>query len=180
LQAIKQFVEVERPASYAICCRRNEFGALPTRLSIPGEIVLEPLSEKQIDNYLSGSKFLGLAPLRAESADLCKFERIPFMLNTIAVVTRGKSERQIRLEIKTLDNPARLRDEILEAYLNRRLKETISALYPNLRRTREQLRWLAQELIQHDETDFYIENLQPDWLNSPTYIKLYTRIIRLC
>ena len=116
LQAVKQFVEAERPVDYVICCRRKEFAELPTRLNIPGEVVLQPLDDLKIGEYLSGDEFAGLPPVWAESAVLREFGRVPFMLNTIAVVTRGKSERQIRLELGTLDDPEPLRDALLEAY----------------------------------------------------------------
>ena len=82
-----------------ICCRRAEFAALPTKLDIPGEVILQPLDDLQIGEYLSGDEFAGLPPVWTDSATLREFGRIPFMLNTIAVVTRDKTERQIRLEL---------------------------------------------------------------------------------
>src|SRR5262249_34378566 len=117
LQAIKQFVEVERPVSYAINCRRKEFEELATHFKISGEVILQPLTDSQIREYLSSNEFEGLSSLWAESQILREFGQIPFMLNTMAVVTRGKSERQIRLEIEILDDPAHLRNEILQSYI---------------------------------------------------------------
>jgi len=37
--------------------------------------------------------------------------------------------------------------------------------------------WLAKQLIQHSETEFYIERMQPDWLPGTLLLKLYRGIL---
>ncbi len=176
VRAIKQFMEDERPIHYAICCRTIEFQKIRSRLNLSSDITLEPLTDEQIRGYLSGAEFMGLLPLWSDSKPLRAFRRIPFMLNTIAVVARDKSEHQLRQELGKGNNEADLRNRLLEAYIDQRLKEQSNARYPNLRQSRLRLRWLAQEFIRHSQTDFYIENLQPDWLDSEAHLRRYRRI----
>ncbi|MBI1256213.1 MAG: hypothetical protein GC204_01960 [Chloroflexi bacterium] len=179
LQAIQQFVEVERPIDYVICCRRKEFAELPTHLKIAGEVILQPLDDLQIGEYLSGDEFAGLVPIWNESATLRKFGRTPFLLNTIAVVTRSKSERDITRELGALGDSEQVRDALPETYVIQRQRENQNAHYSDKRLTRERLKWLSQQLIQHDQTDFYIENLQANWLSTEVQVKRYQWMVRL-
>jgi NACHT domain-containing protein len=174
LQAIKKFMEEDRPGvSCVVSSRFAEFQAIPTRLDIPGEVVLQPLNLSQIDHYLSDEEFEGLRTVMADNTIIQDFAHIPFMLNTMAVVTRAVAERNILLAIESLDDPAHLRDYFLEAYLNRRLREKPNPRYADFRQTRTYLKWLAVQLVRRDQTDYYIENLQMDWLESDSQKKYY-------
>ena len=64
-----------------------------------------------------------------------------------------------------LGNSEQVRDALLETYVIQRQQESQTSKYPDKRIIREQLKWLAKQLIEHDQTDFYIENLQADWLD---------------
>lgn len=165
LKALKAFVEdPNRHVEYLLCSRRKEFEALQTRLEVYGEIVLQPLTMVQIRDYLMPEPFAALRGL-LDTNDIIRtqFANIPFMLNTMAFVTRGKSTEELRLLLSGKDNMESLRAIFLEAYVTQRLAEHPDARYPNPK-TRHWLRWLAEQLIKHDETDFYMENMQQDWL----------------
>ncbi|MCX9079546.1 MAG: NACHT domain-containing protein, partial [Candidatus Methanoperedens sp.] len=172
LQAIKAFVEARR-VDYVLCSRYNEFKALETRLDVPGEVVIQALKPTQINNYLKGKEFAALRAVMQQYKVIRAFTGVPFMLNTMAVVTRGQTETSLRLDIENCANADDLRDYFLENYLDRRLREKTHPDYPDVQETRERLSWLAWQLVLHDETDFYIENLQPDWLDSETQIRHY-------
>ncbi|MCA9911056.1 MAG: NACHT domain-containing protein, partial [Anaerolineae bacterium] len=163
VEYIKVFVDTRKTA-FVLCCRRREYETLSARLDIPGQIVIQPLTETQIDDYLNDSAFAGLRTLRRDSPIVQDFARIPFMLNTTAVVTRDQPETALQLALKKTDDPAHVRDYFLEEYVSRRLREHTNTRYSDVGHTRSRLKWLAQQLIAHDETDFYIENLQFDWL----------------
>lgn len=183
LQAVHQFLDIERPnVTYVLCSRRAEFESLPTRLNVKGEIVLQALTTTQIDGYLRGSEFKGLRILKSRNSILQNFATVPFMLNTMAIVTRGKSNEQIERELGILDTEIHARDAFLEAYIYRRQGENINDRYPDARRTRKQLKWLAQQLVQGNETDFFIEYLAADALNErerKIYVSIVTTIFTM-
>ncbi len=195
LQAIKHFVEVERPGlPYVICSRKQEFEELATRLDIAGEIVIQALRPEQIAEYLRGAEFTGLRTLIRENTIIREqFVPVPFMLNTLAVVAvvkRDKDADHLRREISAFaEDEARLRDYFLETYLNRRLHDYFLQVnpakpklyaynekhYKDRKQTRRWLKWLAGQLVWLNQTDFYIENLQPYWLDSIAEVKSYQR-----
>jgi hypothetical protein len=167
LKALKAFVEdPNRHVEYVLCSRRKEFEALHTRLEVYGEIVLQSLTMVQIRDYLMPASFAALRGL-LDTNDIIRtqFATVPFMLNTMAYVTHGKSAEALKLLLAGKDNIESLRAVFLEAYVTQRLAEHPDARYPNAK-TRHWLRWLAGQLIKHDMTDFYLENMQPDWLEN--------------
>lgn len=177
-KAIKQFVEQERRVDYVVCCRKQEFLHISTQLSVAGEIVIQPLTQSQIEEYLKGHEWDGLRLIRADNAVIRGFSQIPFMLNTLAFVTRGKSKYSLILDISTFETEALLRDHFLDSYVSLRMHQHVSNRYTNLLKTRTYLKWLAQQLAKHEETDFYIENLQPMWLVSRKRYQNYYRAVR--
>lgn len=168
LKAIKEFVEnPDRHVEYVLCSRRTEFEALQTRLDISGEIVLQPLTMEQIRGYLKKETFAALRGL-LDTNDIVRnqFATIPFMLNTMAYVTRGESDDGLRRLVVGKDSIESLRAAFLEEYVTQRLAEKPNEKYSNAN-IRHWLRWLAEQLIKHDETDFYLEDMQPNWLINP-------------
>jgi hypothetical protein len=177
LQAIKIFFEQERKkVNYVLCCRGIEWQALKRRLEMLGEVIIQALTDEQITRYLASDDFAGLLVIKENNTIIQEFSHIPFMLNTMAVVTRGKTERDIRLDIVKQNTPETLRDYFLENYVELRLKSKLHPDYTDLRQTRTRLKWLAAQLVNHAQTDFYIENLQPDWLASNAKITRYRRM----
>ncbi|MBZ0315157.1 MAG: NACHT domain-containing protein [Anaerolineae bacterium] len=176
LQAIKEFAEKARPVDYTVSCRKAEFQNLTTRLNVAGEIVINPLTSTQIDEYLKGNSFEGLREFKSSNMIAQGFAQIPFMLNTMAVVTREKSKRDIVSDMNlyisdrniisesTLyEDAGSLRDYFLESYINIRLYYNHHKEYSDVRKIRDYLRWVAQTLIAYGQMDLYLESIQPEW-----------------
>lgn len=186
LQAIKEFAEKRRPIDYAVACRKVEFQELITRLNVTGEIVINPLTRSQIDEYLKDETFDGLRRLKTQNRIVQDFAEIPFMLNTMAVVTRKKSERDIISEMDFYatnhsvevnpafyEDAALLRDYFLDTYVNLRLRHPDHKKYSDVQKTRIHLKWLAGQLVKHDQTDLYIELMQPSWLDTSVFRRYF-------
>ncbi len=180
LKAIKAFVEDKnRRVEYVVCSRRTEFAALQTRLNVPGEIVLQPLTMEQILGYLKKEPFAALRELLTINAIVRdQFAPVPFMLNTMAYVTRGESVEGLRRLLADRNTEASLRGAFLDEYVTQRLAEKPNAKYTNVK-TRHWLHWLAEQLIKHDETDFYLENMQPDWLATDSQTQRWRLVVQL-
>lgn len=179
LQEIKIYVESGRDVDYVLCSRAKEFKKLTTRLDVIGEIVLQPLTERQIYGYLSSEEFESLRKVMEQNDFVQGFAQVPFMLNTMAVVTRGMGTVELMRDIGAYTEVEPLRDYFLEAYINRRLKEKLVERFKDVEQTRRWLKWLAVQLVLHNQTDFYIESLQPGWLDNDQLRKAYSRQIRL-
>jgi hypothetical protein len=161
LQAIKTFVEnPNRHIEYMLCSRQIEFVELQTRLNVPGEIVLQPLSWDAIQKYIQGNEFAALRALLDENTILREdFAPIPFMLNTMAYVTQGDSIEKARLALNGRTAAEYLRTYFLDAYVTKRLRARISAKYP-ADKTRHWLSWLALQMQRNKLDDFYLEDLK--------------------
>ncbi len=176
LKAIQHFMEQERPdTDYVLCSRRMQFNALQTRLKVVGEIVMQPLTLNEALAYLEEAEFAGLRALLEESSPLWGLVRVPFMLHIMAAVARGETTTALRLALADKRDGDDLRSYFIGAYLSRRLREKTNPRYPDVKRTRRQLAWLAHKLVSFDQTDFYIEELQPTWLADDDQRKRYRR-----
>src|SRR2546423_13969378 len=61
-------------------------------------------------------------------------------------------------------SPASRRQEVLAAYIKRRLKHPRKrSPYPP-EQIVNWLAWLASQMVRHSQIEFYLERLQPDWL----------------
>ncbi|MBL8156084.1 MAG: NACHT domain-containing protein [Anaerolineae bacterium] len=183
LRAIQAFVEDrDRRVQYILCSRRKEYVELVeqgAQLNVPGEIVLKALEDEAIQRFLAGNEFGALRALLDENALLREdFARIPFLLNTMAYVTRGDTPEKARLALGGRQDAASLRDYFLEEYVSRRLREQPHPRYPAAQ-TRRWLRWLAGQLIRERQTDFYLENMQPWWLDSAEQARGWRRRVGL-
>jgi uncharacterized membrane protein len=168
LQAIKAFVEdPNRRIEYVLCSRKAEFEALETRLDVPGEIVLQPLSWNAIQQYVQGEEFAALRTLLNENAILGDdFARVPFMLNTMAYVTQGDGLEKAQLALVGKTDADSLRTYFLDIYITKQLRKTTSERYIDNATSRRWLSWLASQLIKHNQTEFFLESMQATYLDS--------------
>ncbi len=175
LKALKVFVEYEEShVEYVLCSRKAEFVNLPTKLNVHNEIVLQPLKMNQIQDYLRLEPFAVLRGLLDTNPIIRnEFATIPFMLNTMAYVTRGKSADELSIWLGDKYSFESLQSAFLDNYITRRLNERSNRHFQKAKTTRHWLHWLAGQLINHDQTDFYLENLQSDWLENSIRIRLW-------
>jgi hypothetical protein len=86
----------------------------------------------------------------------------PLTLNIIRLSFNGVGESpSVLLRAGTVEERrAALFDAYIEAMFRRR--ETTAPYTPE--QTRHWLSWLAQSMVRHEQTVFYLERMQPDWL----------------
>ncbi len=175
VQAINQFHESRKwVREMAVACRTDDYDALrPRQLNLQCAVLLCPLTDEQIDGYLSG---LGLEALReAVKTDptLREMAESPLTLSFMASVFADQHE------LPAGDSTEERHGRLVAAYVDNRFdKEESDRPY-----TREQMTgWLgrlARGLHEHGQTAFYIDRLQPDWLAGPTTLRWYTLVDRL-
>lgn len=147
-------------AGIVVSCRQREYLELPVRLGLGGVVVLAPLSDAQIDHYLSGLPQRGAAVRRRLETDeeLDAMARSPLIL-AILCATLG-------VDGSPLEDEPTSRDELFAAYTARMLARKGILERTARRSVLDPLGWLAAEMKARGRQLFSLEDLQPEWLPS--------------
>jgi Domain of unknown function (DUF4062)/NACHT domain len=143
----------------AVCSRITEYDALGVHLRLQGAIVVQPLTRTQVDSYLTqiGKPMAAVRAALQEDPLLWELLDTPLMLTIVTLAYAGQPTEGLR----TGETLSERRQSLFATYVDRMFQRR-SAM---TRYTRPQTeRWLAWQLTQHSQTDFYLERLQPDWL----------------
>ena len=164
--AINTFIETARPSGVVVCCRLTEYEWLPTRLHLNGAICLEPLTADEVNGFLAGGgeQFAGLQRALSRDPVLEELSRTPLMLSIMSLAYQN---REIEGGVVPFEGKAIAvrRDDIFALYIDRMLerKRTSTSSFEKSRIIRS-LSWLAQEMSEHSQSVFMVEELQPSWL----------------
>lgn len=163
VQAINNFRETH-DAGMVVCSRSADYDELSEKLALMRAVEIQPLTREKIDAYLSDDR-LELAAARQAVADddaLAKLADTPLMLNIMAVAYRGLSPDQLQPLLSSVRaRRAHLYDAYIERMFRRRpLKDRRYTVAQVL----HWLRFLAARLTERDQTQYFIEEMQSDWL----------------
>src|SRR5260221_934530 len=152
----------ERLQSLVVCSRTSEYEAAATRerLALHAAVVVQPLSREQVDTHPT-SMGKPLAALRAalrKNTVLRELATTPLMLQVLMLTYHGTSVRELS------HKEAQLREQIWADYVQRMVSRKGDVKRYPLHVTITWLGWLAQQMRQRNQTIFYLEQLQPDWL----------------
>ena len=184
----------EQMAQLVICSRTTEYEAAAShhRLALQGAVVIQPLAHEDVDAYLiqagqwpgQASSLKGgdrsppylLAGLRSaleKNKTLYDLATTPLMLNILILTYQGTSVGNLA------HTESLLLQQVWEDYVQRMVaRKGNSKRYP-LSKTQAWLSWLARQMREHNQTVFYLEHLQPDWLEAKeqrTYARLAVRL----
>lgn len=178
--AIDAFRAAHGLTPLAVCCRTQEYRALPA-LKLRGALAILPLDRGQIERYLraAGPALAGLRQALAADRELAGLAETPLMLNVMSLTYEGMTCAAILAESPPgagagtapapgsapgLDGAAGRRDALFAAYLERVFtrKPPDGARWSQAQ-TRRTLVWLAGQMRRHGLSVFRIEDLQPDW-----------------
>ena len=161
-QAINQFRQRYMTMPTIVTCRIKDYEALATRLNLAQAIVLQPLSLEQIDTYLGsmGPRLAGLRAALQTDMTLRELAESPLMLSMMTLAYYRMPE-EVAL---SLGNRQMGRTLLFDVYVERmaRYRGGDSLYEPD--QTIQWLSWLAQKMSQFNQTIFFLEGLQPNWL----------------
>jgi hypothetical protein len=162
--------ESEPDRQAVVCCRTQEFQMGECKLTgLNGAVELQPLSDEQIQRYLTAMKQPSLWTQTIKpSAELQDLARTPLMLTVMAVAL--------------VNRPVQTKSELFEAYIEERFARYESEhgkLLYNRRDTRNYLERLAGQLKTENQTTFLIERMQPSWLQTTTQKIFFGLIVGL-
>jgi len=165
------------PGPLVVCSRKAEYeeAARHHRLTLQSAVVVQPLSLEQMDTYLAqaGKPLEALRRALTKNPALRELASTPLMLSVLMLTYHGTSVRRMS------QRETELQRQVWTDYMQRMAERKGNAGRYPLERTRSWLHWLAQRLQEHNQTVFYLEHLQPDWLpvgQQPAYTWLAIRI----
>lgn len=191
IRAINKFVAEYSYPHVVVCCRHDEYQCARKKVGVElgelrGAILISPLSDEQIRNYLSHFalenlwKALQIEPdksvMLGDELGKIGFLRMPLFLTIIATSYDGRpfrNKQEIiriyineRLKVKTRKRERKLSQEKIWSY---RLTDD----EPSSQLTLHYCIWLARYLKRESQTEFTLGDLQPRCLYSAREYFLY-------
>lgn len=144
-----------------VCCRSAEYHTKKTRIILNRAVIVQPLTAAQIDAYLAsaGRQLDAVRHALHDDADLQEMATVPLMLSVLSLAYHGTTVDDL---ISTY--PSARQQHIFNVYIRRMFdRRGVESRY-TLPKTMHWMGWLARQLRQHEQTEMYLERMQPDWL----------------
>ncbi|BAZ83630.1 NACHT domain-containing NTPase [Sphaerospermopsis kisseleviana CS-549] len=176
---INKFLQSEWRSQYLVVCSRSEeYTNYKINLQLNGAIFLQPLTDKQIQAYLTRLNQLELWRIIQVDTELLKLLRTSLFLSILGFISLHKA---LSLqEWKTLTSTQTRLEYLFGTYWETAIRRDIvtpqmesqgfkSRSYgkkkpPSEKQTRRWLLFLSQQLQKESKTEFLIEKMQLSWL----------------
>lgn len=148
-----------------VCSRKAEYEAAAThvRLVLHSAVVVQPLTREQVDAYLvqCGEPVAALRTILQENPTLQEIATTPLMLSILILTYQGQVVNDLPATASLSEQ-----QQIFAHYVQRMI-----ARKGKLARSLQKdllcwLTWLARQMRSRNQTIFYLEHLQPNWLVS--------------
>src|SRR6266516_4165361 len=159
-----------------VCSRSDEYLAQTARLSLDRAVMVQPLTMQQIDEYLqsAGPQLEALRKALHEDPGLQELATTPLMLSVLTLAYHGEPVENLQS-----GNSSMVRQQVFATYVDRMLKRRGVETHYTPQQTIDWLAWLAQQLAHQNRSEFYLEQMQPDWLLQGWLRRLYPGTVRL-
>ncbi len=175
VKALNAYQQTHEFGPFVVCCRKEEYEAVSTRVILQQAVVVQPLTPEQIDAYLShtGGQLEAVRRELNEDSQMREMVTTPLMLNIVTLVYQGKANAPFPIASLLVMR----RERVLAMYVKRMLARRAT----KTRYTEEQmvhwLAWLAYQLVHHNQTEFHPQWLQPDWLPDGWFRRFYRHAV---
>jgi DNA polymerase III delta prime subunit len=162
IAAINSYRQTHPDVQVVVCSRSTEYLNQPTQLRLHTAVVIQPLTQEQIDTYLesAGEQAGALREALRQDADLRELATTPLMLTILLFAYKGTSPDKIS-ELTSLDAK---REQLFASYVQHMLKRRGASKRYQPEQITHWLTYLARQMKQQNQTVFYLEQMQPDWL----------------
>ncbi len=178
IEAINAYRWEHGMTSLVVCSRSRDYLAQATQLQLGCAVEIQPLTDQQIDDYLTnaGEPLEALRMALRQDVSLREITRTPLMLSILTLTYHGASSE----DLARASVPTDRQRQVFEHYIQRVLQSRgMTPSYPS-QHTIKWLEWLAKQMKRHGQTVFYIERMQPDWLpESKLHQFSYRALVRL-
>lgn len=154
-----------------VCSRSEEYAGQEERLALESAVVVQSLDAVQVGRYFKemGPPLAGVHSMLRKNEELRKLVKTPLMLHVLTLAYRGVPMRALPRKGSKEDQQRQVFDEYVQCMLSQQnLLSPISA-----EQMKRDLVWLARQMQQHNQTIFYLELLQPDWLSASLPLQTY-------
>ncbi len=172
IEALNRFKQDHGLLPMVITSRSADYLAQQSRVLLRTAIVIQPLTQEQIELYLASAK-KQLAPVREAlraDAELQELASTPLMLSILTLAYHGSSMN----DLLALSSPLARREQIFATYVQRMFQRRgIKAHYSQV----QTIRWLshlASHMKRQSQSVFYVEQLQPAWLPGSWMPRIYS------
>lgn len=146
-------------------------------------ITLPPLAKETILNYLRlyGRDLIGLRRTIYQENPVAELAKHPYPLHVMCLAYTDQPHPEMILHQREPDeDPLQGQTEAMFNRLFDRLSTSQAQfLYHPAPRIKHTLRWLADKCAQRNRSDFFLEDLQPSWLDKNTDLLSYTLLSRV-
>jgi serine/threonine protein kinase len=169
VQALNQFQQ-QYSTEMVVCSRLKDYEALSNRLDFQSAVYLRSLTQAQIDQYLDSldADLSGLKTLLQDDPSLRELARSPLMLNIMVLAYQGVAAEDVT-EILVIEERRR---QLFNAYIQSMLQRRSDRRYSEAQVV-DWLSWLAKQLMRQSQGVFFIEQMQPSWLQTVRQKRLY-------
>ncbi|WP_161982521.1 NACHT domain-containing protein [Dictyobacter alpinus] len=174
IDAINTFRRKYGLVPIVVCSRSAEYHTLSLQLSLQMAVVIQPLTAQQTERYLKtvGKPLEALRVALQQDLYLQELATTPLMLSVLALAYHGMPLDEI-LKNKTLEDK---RQQIFATYVQRMLTRRGTSTSHPPAPTIQWLAYLARQMKHQNQSVFYIEHIQPDWLEEPRTQRIYERL----
>ena len=180
IQAINQFVESELAPKHLVACSSFEaYKNCQNRFKLQAAVLLKPLTETQIQNYLLEARSRELWYSIENEPELLKLAKTPLFLSMMAL-----AYDDILIESwKRLTSESEQRKYLLTAYIRHQMSVEVNQ-YPRGKELRpEQIRhwlgWLAKKMEQEGSQEFVLDRMPLSWLETDEQQRMYQFGVKL-
>jgi hypothetical protein len=184
MEAINTFHQAHAQLPLVVCSRIQEFRAQGVPLPLRRAVVVQPLTDEQIQAYLAygGAELAALRAAVQADAALRDVVRTPLLLRVVALTYEGLPPEAI----PPVDDREAWVQQVFGEYVARMLKrrrrlevatadspEEVEAPEYAAEQVEQCLAWLARQIRRHGQVELYLGRLQPDWLPDARTRRLY-------
>jgi GTPase SAR1 family protein len=164
VEAINTFRQQNGLLPIAICSRIADYEALTTKLCLQHAVTVQPLTSEQVDRYLAqgGESLEPVRKLVKEDETLMELLDNPLMLSIMQIAFFNNADAATTLENGSIENR---RKNLFDTYITAMFKRRNTQAPYKTGQTKQWLSRLAKSMIQREQTIFYVEQLQPDFLS---------------
>ncbi|MEW6497421.1 MAG: NACHT domain-containing protein [Cyanobacteriota bacterium] len=148
-----------------VCSRIKDYEQLSNHLNFQSAVYLKPLTSEQIRHYLDSinADLTGLRALIKGNTALQELAKLPLMLNIMVLAYEGVAVEDLPKTAVVEERRKQLFDAYIERMFRRPTHLKVQQRYSEAQ-TKRWLTWLAQSMVQQSQTVFFIEKMQPTWL----------------
>jgi energy-coupling factor transporter ATP-binding protein EcfA2 len=161
VEAINHFRK-EHNIPLTICSRIQEYEALTIKLNLRGAVLIQPLTNQQVSEYIrsAGTDFAKVLKVVQQDPELQEFTRTPLILSVLLLAYHNMTEADLR----ALQGAGDYRKHVFNTYIAKMFnRRAVNQDYPP-DQIQFWLSWLAQEMVNRGITLLTIEDIQPNWL----------------